>query len=122
MFQLHSNVTGRLEFTANSHGNSGKVHTNQPIVIDAIMSQYDNGERLIGGVMIESNLKEGNQKLKDPKDLEYGLSITDSCVNLQTTSLMLERIARSVMTRNISKRKAPYDRSNEEGWMERIRC
>ena len=47
-----------------SHGNSGKIHTNQSIVLDSVMAQYDDGENIIAGVMIESNLVEGNQKLK----------------------------------------------------------
>ena len=73
-----------------SHGNSGKIHTNQPIVIDCLMSQYDNGENIIAGVMIESNLKEGNQKLNDVSTLEYGKSITDAC---WSHYIMLERMA-----------------------------
>lgn len=78
-----------------SHGNSGKIHTNQPIVLDAIMSQYDNKENVIAGVMIESNLIEGNQSLKIGCNLEYGKSITDACIGLQMTNEMLERMAKS---------------------------
>jgi 3-deoxy-7-phosphoheptulonate synthase len=78
-----------------SHGNSGKVHSNQPIVVDAIMSQFDNGEHIIAGVMIESNLVEGSQKLNQVCDLVYGQSITDSCVNLNTTTEMLQRMSTS---------------------------
>ena len=78
-----------------SHGNSGKVHTNQPIVVDAIMSQYENGEDVFAGTMIESNLVEGCQKLVDPDNLVYGKSITDACVGLDNTNKMLERMANS---------------------------
>jgi len=83
-----------------SHGNSGKIHTNQPIVLDAIMSQYDNKENIIAGVMIESNLVEGNQSLKIGCDLEYGKSITDACIGLQMTNEMLGRMAKSWNNRN----------------------
>ncbi len=89
-----------------SHGNSGKIHKNQPIVVEAIMAQYDNGEEVIAGMMIESNLKEGNQKLTDPKNLEYGVSITDACVNLDTTTGMLSRIASSWNKRYSVKKRA----------------
>jgi len=88
-----------------SHGNSGKVYTNQPIVIDAIMSQYDNSENIIAGVMIESNLVEGNQIHVDGCNLEYGKSITDACVGLNTTTHMLERMAKSWNHRHRKKRK-----------------
>jgi len=104
-----------------SHGNSGKIHSNQPIVIDAVMSQFDNGENIIGGVMIESNLKEGSQKLSnDLSSLEYGKSITDACVGLITTTKMLERMAYSWNQR--------YSRLNNENTMnyqeivDKIRC
>jgi len=88
-----------------SHGNSGKIHSNQPIVVDAVMSQFDNGENIIAGVMIESNLVEGNQKLIQGCNLVYGQSITDSCVNLNTTTEMLQRMASSWNKRFNNKRK-----------------
>lgn len=78
-----------------SHGNSGKLHTNQPIVLDAIMSQFENGEDIIAGAMIESNIVEGSQKLGDLNRLVYGKSITDACVGLETTTQMLQRVANS---------------------------
>ena len=88
-----------------SHGNSGKIHLNQPIVLEAIMAQYDNGENLVAGVMIESNLKPGNQKLVEGCKLEYGLSITDACIDLNMTTNMLNRMATSHNRRNRKKRK-----------------
>ena len=83
-----------------SHGNSGKIHTNQSIVLDSVMAQYDNGENIIAGVMIESNLVEGNQKLKFGCPLEYGKSITDACVGLPCTCKMLDRMAKSWELKN----------------------
>jgi 3-deoxy-7-phosphoheptulonate synthase len=102
-----------------SHGNSGKVHTNQPIVIDAVMSQFDNGETVIAGVMIESNLKEGNQKLSDLDSLEYGKSITDACVGLITTTKMLERMASSWKKKYLDKKENSL---NYEEIVDKIRC
>lgn len=78
-----------------SHGNSGKSYKNQPLVIESIMSQINHGEKNICGVMIESNILEGCQKhdVKNGKEgLEYGKSITDECVNLETSIKMLERM------------------------------
>jgi len=94
-----------------SHGNSGKIHTNQPIVIETLMAQYDNGENMVAGVMIESNLKEGNQKLVSGcklEDLEYGKSITDACVGLNDTTNMLKRMASSHNKRNPKKPKLSH--------------
>jgi len=78
-----------------SHGNSGKSYKNQPLVIESIMSQINNGQDNICGVMIESNILEGCQKhnVENGKiGLEYGKSITDECVNLETSIKMLERM------------------------------
>ena len=111
-----------------SHGNSGKIHSNQPIVIDAVMSQFDNGENVIAGVMIESNLKEGSQKLKVGCELEYGKSITDSCVGLEKTSIMLERIASSWNKRFSNKKLktnsvgVQFKDWNHEDFINNIRC
>jgi 3-deoxy-7-phosphoheptulonate synthase len=78
-----------------SHGNSGKSYRNQPLVIESIMTQINHGEKNICGVMIESNIIEGCQKhdIKNGKlGLVYGQSITDECVNLETSIRMLERM------------------------------
>jgi len=75
-----------------SHGNSGKDYRNQPAVLETVLSLIENGEENICGFMIESHIQEGSQKhniANGKKDLEYGKSITDSCVNLQTSFLML---------------------------------
>ena len=67
-----------------SHGNSMKDYKNQEIVWDYIIKNYL-GDEEIFGFMLESNINEGNQKLKDPKELKYGCSITDSCINFEKT-------------------------------------
>ncbi len=88
-----------------SHGNSNKNHKNQKIVVDCILSQYLNGEDIIAGIMLESNLKEGNQKLVSASDLEYGKSITDACIDLNTTDLILEQVSSSWKIKNTGLRR-----------------
>lgn len=78
-----------------SHGNSGKSFKNQPLVVESVMNQINQGEENICGIMIESNIMEGSQKhnVKNGREgLEYGKSITDECVNLETSVKMLERM------------------------------
>lgn len=69
-----------------SHGNSNKDPERQPVVFDEIMKQIEAGNDSIIGVMLESNLKAGNQKFPAPKEsLQYGVSITDGCIDWETT-------------------------------------
>ena len=82
-----------------SHANSEKDFHRQPKVCAEIGAQVAGGDTSIAAVMIESHLKEGNQKVSDPKDLEYGVSITDGCVSWDTTVGMLEELAKSVRMR-----------------------
>jgi 3-deoxy-7-phosphoheptulonate synthase len=56
------------------------------------------GNRSIKGVMLESNLGEGNQKLGDPKDLRYGVSITDACLGWDATANGLREAAERLRT------------------------
>ena len=73
-----------------SHGNSEKRYDRQPAVLKSVVDQIEAGNRSISGVMIESYLKEGNQPLpKNLADLVYGVSITDSCINWETTEAAL---------------------------------
>ncbi|MEN8687714.1 MAG: 3-deoxy-7-phosphoheptulonate synthase [Desulfuromonadales bacterium] len=73
-----------------SHANSLKDHKRQEAVMQDVMKQVAAGNGKIGSLMIESFLKEGNQKMADKlEDLEYGVSITDKCVDWATTERML---------------------------------
>jgi len=73
-----------------SHANSLKDHNRQEAVMQDVMAQVAAGNANIGSLMIESFLQEGNQKMADKlEDLEYGVSITDKCVNWETTERML---------------------------------
>ena len=84
-----------------SHGNSKKNHNNQPIVAEDIAAQIAAGERAIFGVMIESNINEGNQKVPEsgPADLKYGVSITDACISFEQTIPVLQKLAEAVRAR-----------------------
>ena len=79
-----------------SHGNSSKQHKKQIDVCKNISDQISAGEDRITGVMIESNLVEGNQKADDLGKLVYGKSITDACINWQDTVDCLHRLAEAV--------------------------
>ena len=72
-----------------SHGNSNKDFRKQSEVLKNVASQISNGEKNILGVMLESHLKEGNQKLLKKEDLEFGRSITDACIDIETTKELL---------------------------------
>ena len=69
-----------------SHANSNKDHNLQPLVLENVCNQILDGNKSIVGVMIESNLNGGNQKLsEDLSQLEYGVSVTDACIDWETT-------------------------------------
>lgn len=73
-----------------SHANSGKQYQRQNRVLHSILDQRKRGRDSIIGFMIESNLKEGNQKITNKlKDLVYGKSVTDECVGFKETEAML---------------------------------
>jgi 3-deoxy-7-phosphoheptulonate synthase len=70
-----------------SHANAGKVARNQVQVWDNILKQRAKGHCPITGAMVESFIEEGNQRISG--DLKYGLSITDPCLDWETTETML---------------------------------
>jgi len=83
-----------------SHANSYKDHTRQGEVLDNIIEQLMIDPDSISGVMIESNLNAGNQTIPDNLDqLQYGVSITDKCVDWDTTVEMLTRAHRRLKQR-----------------------
>lgn len=84
-----------------SHGNSNKDHKNQPKVAESIANQIEQGQDALVGVMIESHLKEGRQNVPQdgPNALEYGVSITDACINWHDTELVLENLANAIKKR-----------------------
>lgn len=83
-----------------SHGNSSKDYRRQPAVAADIAAQIAGGETSINGVMIESNLVEGNQNAEQSGAcLRYGCSITDACIGWETTTGVLETLAAAVRER-----------------------
>lgn len=82
-----------------SHANSGKKPENQPLVVADIARQLGDGEQRITGVMIESNLIAGRQDVVPGKPLTYGQSITDGCIDWDTTVSSLKLLADAVETR-----------------------
>ncbi len=83
-----------------SHANSEKKFKNQLNVGADVASQIENGSESIFGVMIESHLNEGNQKVGPLASLKYGVSITDGCIGWSDTEELLRALARSVNIRN----------------------
>ena len=76
-----------------SHANSGKDPYLQPMVIQNVGEQIQNGNKSIMGMMIESHLKGGRQNLSaDPSELEYGKSITDGCLDWDSTVASLRNL------------------------------
>ncbi|MEM9481692.1 MAG: 3-deoxy-7-phosphoheptulonate synthase [Verrucomicrobiota bacterium] len=82
-----------------SHGNSGKDYTKQPEVAADLGRQISGGAREIAAVMLESHLKAGNQKLGDGKNLDYGVSVTDACMDFEMTKSVLDTFAQAVRAR-----------------------
>ncbi|MEH6616962.1 MAG: 3-deoxy-7-phosphoheptulonate synthase [Porticoccus sp.] len=73
-----------------SHANSNKNHELQTLVMENVTNQIIEGNQSIVGIMVESNLKAGNQKITENlDDLEYGVSITDACIDWETTEKSL---------------------------------
>ena len=80
-----------------SHGNSNKDYRRQSDVAAQVGEQLVAGTRQIMGVMIESHLVAGNQKIPtDLSQLTYGQSITDACIDLDSTRLVLAGLAEAV--------------------------
>ena len=77
-----------------SHGNSNKDYRRQPLVADNVLQQLLAGNNSIIGLMIESHLFAGNQSSEQPvSDMKYGVSITDACIDWETTETLLSHFA-----------------------------
>jgi 3-deoxy-7-phosphoheptulonate synthase len=94
-----------------SHANSGKKPENQPLVITDIARQISGGEQRIVGIMIESNLIAGRQDVLPGSALTYGQSITDGCIDWQTTVPALNLLADAVTARREVRRRKFRERS-----------
>ena len=76
-----------------SHGNSEKDHTRQANVARSVLQQFCQGQHAIMGLLLESNLKPGNQKWTKGKTLDFGVSITDACLGWEETEALLYELA-----------------------------
>ncbi|KGD82496.1 3-deoxy-D-arabinoheptulosonate-7-phosphate synthase [Pantoea sp. PNA 14-12] len=82
-----------------SHGNCLKQHRRQRDVAADVAEQIKGGSRAVAGVMIESFIEEGNQKVVSGEPLTYGQSITDPCLNWQDSEAVLALLAEAVSHR-----------------------
>ncbi|APC10712.1 MULTISPECIES: 3-deoxy-7-phosphoheptulonate synthase [Providencia] len=81
-----------------SHGNSNKDYRRQPQVVDSIIEQIVNGNESITGIMLESHINEGNQTSEQARDMmKYGVSVTDACINWQTTETVLRNLHQALL-------------------------
>ncbi|AOW75568.1 3-deoxy-7-phosphoheptulonate synthase [Colwellia sp. PAMC 20917] len=87
-----------------SHGNSFKDHNKQIDVARSLRAQMEQGDKAIFGVMVESFLVEGNQKVVDVNKLTYGQSITDACINLDTSVSLLDELSAAVQAKRSTQR------------------
>ena len=73
-----------------SHGNSAKDPSLQPLVAENLGNQILEGNRSIVGLMLESHLNWGSQPIPaDRSELRYGVSVTDACIDCDTTERLL---------------------------------
>jgi len=86
-----------------SHANSFKTPARQREVCADICQQLETGEGRIFGVMIESHLVEGNQKVVPGQALTYGQSITDGCINWEDTQELCRNLANAVRSRRTAR-------------------
>jgi 3-deoxy-7-phosphoheptulonate synthase len=96
--RLAQNALAKAELPVNivvdcSHANSMKDHTLQPLVMNDCVHQIKEGDRSIVGLMLESNIEAGSQSIPDdPSRLLYGVSVTDACIDWNTTADVLRRV------------------------------
>ena len=83
-----------------SHGNSNKDFNLQPMVAHSSIDQVLDYNHSIIGFMLESNIEEGNQQIpEDLSELKYGVSLTDACMNWETTEALLSEAAERLRAR-----------------------
>ncbi|MCB1856312.1 MAG: 3-deoxy-7-phosphoheptulonate synthase [Halieaceae bacterium] len=80
-----------------SHANSNKQPELQPLVVENVANQILEGNRSIVGLMIESNIHAGNQSIpQNLEDLAYGVSVTDGCIDWESTATSLRAMRDSL--------------------------
>ena len=86
-----------------SHANSQKDHQRQIEVAEVVAQQVAQGNQNLMGVMIESHLVAGRQNVEDGKELVYGQSVTDACINWDDSVVVLKNLAAAVKQRRTIK-------------------
>lgn len=83
-----------------SHANSSKDYRRQTLVAQNVVNQILEGNQSIIGIMLESHLNAGNQNAngKTPEELEYGVSITDGCIDWQSTENLITQTRDKLIT------------------------
>ncbi len=84
-----------------SHANSSKQYQKQMDVSTDVAAQLSGGDARIVGVMVESHLNAGRQDITPGKALEYGVSVTDACINWADTEILLNQLAGAVRERRL---------------------
>lgn len=80
-----------------SHANSNKDHNLQPLVAENVANQIVEGNKSIIGIMIESNIEAGNQKIKESlSEMTYGVSVTDACIDWAATEKLLTGMSKKI--------------------------
>ena len=72
-----------------AHDNSARKHDQQTLVFQSLINQVIEGNRDIRGILLESHLDSGNQPMTNSTDLKYGISVTDPCLNWETTEHLI---------------------------------
>jgi len=86
-----------------SHANCGKKQERMPDVFKEIVRQRVAGSEQLTGIMLESNLVAGNQSFPQPlADLTYGQSITDQCIDWETTESLVRQAAADLKAAGIA--------------------
>lgn len=93
-----NNLTPRLMIDF-SHANSSKQHQRQIAVGQDVAAQIAAGDTRIKGAMIESHLQEGRQDITEGQDMLFGQSITDACINWESSVPLLHELAAAVRAR-----------------------
>jgi len=92
------NLNGRVMVDC-SHGNSAKQHLKQIDVAGHLAESIADGDAKVFGIMLESNILGGRQDLRPDGALQYGVSITDACIDWDSTEKVLERLSQAILER-----------------------
>ena len=96
-----------------SHANSWKKYENQAVVWQDVINQKMDGNHAVVGMMLESNIHEGNQKnTGDLETMAYGVSITDQCISWETTENLLRTAHEQLLRNGLAESGAPLQTGN----------